>query len=145
MSFEVDAIIRSTATAKRSNYCASKYTGMIDTLPETRFGPNVRAGFMLAPVYLPKTKARAATVEPTTTTIGIHCSVLRIIQRMEAISKNGQNLNSDEINPSGISQLVLHRSGVNQQTTHRPIGREHVLVSFVERLPLYQRRLKRLD
>ena len=56
--------------------------------PENKLGPNVRAGFMLAPVYPPKRNANIATVEPTTIAIGSHWSVFLMMRRIEAMSRN---------------------------------------------------------
>jgi hypothetical protein len=54
--------------------------------PESRFGPNVRAGFIDAPVNGPHMKASIATVAPTTTaTVAVDSSRHITTPRMEAI------------------------------------------------------------
>ena len=53
-----------------------------------RFGPNVLAGFILAPVNLPNMNARTATVSPTKEAIAKRFSVLETINNIDAISMN---------------------------------------------------------
>lgn len=79
-----------------------KYIHNRSNSPDTKFGPRVLAGFILAPVNLPKMKARMVTLRPTKLETANLLSVFEIITRIDDISKNVIDISIIEANPIDI-------------------------------------------
>ena len=129
------SIIRRRLRREGPNNCANEVYWDQQSSPETRFGPNVRAGFMLSVYCQKQMQERQLLTYDNSDWNPLFCSSND--QRIEAISKNVMR-----IVPIKLTR-VFRTVGpapfrTKPQTKPNQLTKNMGIVSFVERLPLNQ-------